>query len=937
MLHKPNIRRTFCLLALSIIASAHTFAQSNSGEPIPFDKAVTRGKLPNGFCYYIRHNEEPKNRVTIYLVNKVGSILETDAQQGLAHFMEHMSFNGTKHFPKNQLIDYLQKSGVKFGSDLNAYTSYDETVYQLPLPTDNPELLKNGFQIMRDWAQNATLDATEIEKERGVVLEEKRLHSNAQQRLQDAIFPVLANKSLYAQRKPIGTEEVLKNFKRSNILDFYNKWYRPNLQAIIVVGDIDVAATEKTIKSMFGTLKNPNPALPRKEYKIPLLDKAQFAQFTDPEIPTTSIEIIQKYKKEELKTMADYRRSICRNLFNHIMSERFSDLSKQENSPFLSASNGSSNFLANLDANSTSISAETSKLEDAVRAVWMEIVRTQQTGFTAEELNRAKQSVKKGIESVYNERTKTASENYVNEYVRHFLNGEASPGIAYELELTTKMLAEIQLPELNKCAKDYLATAPKDILLIAPEKDAASLPSEKDIRNWIEQTEKVKITVENAENAISELLPVKPKAGKIIQENKNVKLGTTELKFENGVKVVLKPTTFKDDEINFIASSPGGFSLYSNKDYMSATAATDVVVTAGLGDFNLSQLQKYLTGKHGEVTPYINDRFEGFTGSAAPADLETAMQMIYMYFTNPRKDFQLIKTELERAKSTLDNRYNDPANVFNDTVSTVVGNYNFRRTPPSVEKINQINTERAFEIYKERFADASDFTFTFVGSFDAEKIKPLLAQYLGSLPAIRRTEQAPDLNIHIPEGKLDKKVYKGKDNKSTVRLIFSGTYHYSNPENNKLEALADLLTIKLIEKLREEESGVYGVGAYARYSKYPHNRYAISISFGCAPANVEKLIQSTLNEIHKIQNNLPQQTDLEKVVSEATRAYEVDSQANKFWLNYLVGQQQSDENPEDIFGYTQQLKSLTPAIMQDAAKTYFNENNFARFVLYPGK
>jgi zinc protease len=851
--------------------------------------------------------------------------------------MEHMSFNGTKHFPKNELVSYLQKAGVRFGSDLNAFTSFDETVYQLPIPTDDPEVLKNGFLIMRDWAQDATLDSLEIEKERGVILEEKRLGKNAQQRLQYKYLPVILNQSRYSDRLPIGTEEVLKNFTPATIRRFHTDWYRPDLQALIVVGDIDVNATEKKIKDLFSSLKTPEKPRTRIDYTIPLKLKNQFFAATDKEFPVTAVQILIKHPESKLITTADYRQSILRSLYNRIMAARFSELSKQANPPFIQGGNSIGGFLANLDVASSVVVGKPGELEKGFKAVWTEVERAKRFGFTQTEFDRAKEALLQNMESAYKERDKTNSENYVREYLNLFLKREASPGIGYEYKFYKDNLGGITLAEVNDVVKKYLVDVNRDILVLGPEKDAATLPAENIVNSWVSDVQKSEITAYVDNVSDKPLISKKPVAGKIVTEKKFEGIGVVELTLSNGVKVELKPTDFKNDEVSFTAFSPGGTSLYNDGEYESAARASSLISYSGVADYNSIQLSKYLTGKKVRVSPYISERTEGISGSATPKDLETALQLVYLYFTQPRKDAEVYKGLISQERAALVTRSNEPSAVFSDTISAVLGNYSIRRTGPSVEKLDKINLDRSYEIYKDRFSDASDFTFTFVGSFDIEKLKPLLELYIGGLPSSRRVESARDLGLNIPAGKLDKRVFKGMEQKSTVRLVFSGSYQYNEDENNLLDGLSGVLNIKLIERLREDESGVYGVGSRASYSKYPQNRYSFSISFGCAPNNVEKLINSALDEIKKIRDNGPLQVDVDKVQAEERRVTEVQLKENGFWLGYLAGQFQNNENPEQILSYKEALKKITPETLKVAANKYLNGDNFVRLVLYPDK
>ena len=934
------------LLAFTGALNAQTAAKSknpaaaskqNSADVIPLDPAVRTGKLPNGFTYYIRKNVEPKNRVQLYLANKIGSIMENDNQRGLAHFMEHMGFNGTKNFPKNDLVNYLQKAGVRFGADLNAYTSFDETVHQLPIPSDDPEVLKNGIQIMRDWAQDATLDVAEIDKERGVVLEEKRLGKGAQQRMQDQYLPMIFNNSRYSDRLPIGTEEVLKNFSAETIKQFYQDWYRPDLQALIVVGDIDVDAMEQTIKAKFSDLKNPAKPRQRTQYSISLLNKNQFMAVTDKEFPVSVAQLMIKHPETKLITTNDYKNSILRSLFNSMIGNRFADMSKQADPPFLQAGANISGFLAGLDMYNVFVVAKPGEMERGFKSILTETERLQRFGFTQTELDRAKQSYLTNMESSFKEKDKTPSESLVNEYLRHFLEQEASPGIEYEFKMANSMIGGINLSDVNGLAKKYITDVNRDVIMMGPEKDKANLPDEAKIESWISSTKTSDISAYVDQVSNKPLLSAKLSGGKVTSESKIPELGITEFKLSNGIKVILKPTDFKNDEISFSAFSAGGTSLYSDADFQSALYATTIIRNGGLGDFNSVQLPKLLTGKKVSVFPYLSDRFEGLSGSTSPKDIETALQLTYLYFTQPRKDAETFKGLIAQQKGGLANRGNDPNSVFADSVAAILGNYNVRRTGPSIEKINQVSLDRAFEIYKDRFADASDFTFIFVGNFKPEEFKPLLERYLGSLPSTNRKETAKELGIQIPGGKIDKKIYKGQEPKASVRLVFSGDYTWSEKHNNQLDALASVLTIKLIERLREDEGGVYGVGARASYTKFPKGRYTFNISFGCAPENVEKLISSTLDEINKIRVNGALASDIEKFIAEETRSTETQLKDNGFWLGYLTNQLQNEDEPKQVLTYLESLKELNPEALKATAQYRLSPDNFIRMVLLPEK
>jgi zinc protease len=904
---------------------------------LPLDPQVRAGKLANGFTYYIRHNEEPKNRVVFYLANKAGSILERDEQQGLAHFLEHMNFNGTKHFPKSDLVNYLQKTGVRFGADLNAYTSFDETVYQLPLPSDDLEILSQGIQIMRDWAQDATLDPEEINKERGVILEEKRLGKGAQDRMQRQYWPVVLNQSRYASRLPIGADSVLTRFKPETIRSFYQDWYRPDLQALIVVGDVNVNEMEKSILKKFSDLKNPKNERSRTQFSIPLTGKNQFLRVTDQEMTSTVLQIIIKHPGHVLTTAGDFRQSIVREIFNFMVNERITDLQRQANPPFISGGMGIGELLGGLDQFSVFVNANPGQLEKGLKAIWRETHRIKKLGFTQGELDRAKENYLRKMEAGVKESKKTNSDSYVNEYLQYFLKGTASPGIQYEYTLLKKALPGTNLSDLNNLAKAQIKTTDRDILIMAPEKDKAMLPDEKTVLAWMSQVEQEKQSqYQNIANQ-KPLLLTKPKSGRIISVSTDSVLNLTTIQFANHVKVILKPTNFKDNQILFSGFTPGGSSLYGDADYESAANAAGIISSFGAGNYNPMQLNNYLSGKQIGVRMEMTERTTGLNGYAVPAELENALELLYAYYTQPRKDKDLFAGLIAKSKATLENRANSPVNVFQDTVYAVLGNHNIRRSGPSVSKIDQISLDRAFDIYKDRFGNAAGSTFTFVGNFDVKAIQPLLLKYIGSLPASDSVTTAKDLNINIPEGTLEKKVFKGTEDKATVLLVWSGKFMYSQSNRYTMDALKEVLTIRLLERLREEESGVYTPSASVNVTKLPQERFSLIVNFGCAPSNVDKLIASTLGEVAKLIESGPEQVNINKWRAEVLRMRETEVRTNEWWLGYISGQIQNEEKLTKPDVNTGLINAVTQNDVKRIAGKYLDGHNLIQLILLPEK
>ena len=909
------------------------------GTVLPVDPNVIIGKLPNGLTYYIRKNTEPKNRAELYLVSKAGSVLETDDQQGLAHFTEHMAFNGTRDFPKNELVDYLQKSGVKFGADLNAYTSFDETVYQLPLPTDSTKIFEKGFDILANWAGYQTFDPKEIDAERGVVLEEERLRGkNAQERLRNQTFPILLNNSRYALRLPIGKEDILKTFKPETIKSFYHDWYRPDLEAVIAVGDFDPARVQQLIKEYFTPLQNPANEKPRTKYTVPPTPGTAVKIATDKEFPYTLAEIIVKHPGTTVKTTADYMQSIRVQLFNQMLSERLGELLQKSNPPFLYGQANYGGFLGNEDAFTSVAVAKPGELEGAIKAVVAETERVRLFGFTLTELERAKQNALTQIDNAYKERDKTKSVNFVNEYEQNFLLGEAIPGISYEYNFYVNNIGKITLAEVNAMAGKYVSDQNRVVLVEAPDKEKDKLPNEKTLLDWISAAGKdIKPYVDEvSDKPLLERASLLP-AGKVTASQTDSAIAATTLTLSNGVKVILKPTAFKNDQILINGYSFGGTSLASDQDFTSANLAAGIIGSSGIADFTQIQLDKLLSGKNVNVSPYISDDSQGISASTTPKDFETAMQLIYLYFTHPRKDADIWQSNISQTKSLLANRGLDPGSVYQDTVAATLSNHNFRGMTITAEQLNSASLDKAYAFFKDRFADASGFTFTIVGNFDIETLKPYIEAYLGSLPSINRKETFKDLAINPPAGQITKTVYKGIADKSTVQIVYSGNYDYNDANNMQIDALEEILQIKLTERLREQESGVYSPGVRASYKKIPGGRYSFSVYFGCAPANVDKLISATMEEIDKIKQNGALPVDIEKFAAQEARSTQVQLKENIFWAGYLGAASQNQEDPDAILNHVSSLSNVTAQSTKDAANKYLSGSNLIKLILLPEK
>ena len=916
-----------------------TVTKPAASPALPIDPNVKIGKLPNGLVYYIRKNVEPKNRAELYLGNKIGSLMENEEQLGLAHFTEHMAFNGTKDFPKNEIINYLQKAGVRFGADLNAYTGFNQTVYQLPIPTDSAEVFKTGFKILANWAGKVTMDGKEIDNERGVIIEEDRQRGkNAQQRISKQLLPFLLGDSRYAKRIPIGDVDLLQKFTHDKIRNFYKDWYRPNLQTVIAVGDFDVNEVEKLIIANFSELKNPANEKARTYYSIPDNVQPLVKIAIDPEQPYNVAQLIYKQKQGPVKTEADYKTQIAQNMVNNMLAARIAEIMQKGNAPFLFAQSSygpyQGGMIWDMNALQTVAVAKTgAELEKALVAAVAENERMAKFGFTAGELETVKKKMEASNEKQFKEKDKTKSSAYVQQYLNNFLIGSAIPSEEYSYELNKKLLQSISLADVNAAAKAMVTKNNQILVVQAPEKEKANLPQEASLIAALKNAGNgVTPYVDNAVN--KPLIAQAPKAGTIVNETKNDKIGITTLTLSNGVKVVLKPTDFKNDQVIFTSFAKGGASLASNDDFLSAENA-NLIAQSGVGDYNPTQLSKYLAGKNAAVGAYIDDLYQGFSGNASPKDLETAFQLIYARATNPRKDVEIFNKNISDFKVITANKGSNPSSVFADTVQAVMANYHKRGMPTTLADIDKINIDKAYAFYKDRFADASGQTFVFVGNFDVEQIKPLITTYLASLPSLNRNENFVDNGVNPPKGKVSKTVKKGLEDKVSVQLVFHDDYTYSAENNVMLDALKAALDIKITERLREKESGVYSPGVSLSVQKNPAAHYYFTISFNCAKANVEKLINAALEEVNNFKNNGVTAEDLQKFKSEELRQVELSLRENGYWLAYLTNRLKYNDNVEQVLDNTSRINGVTVDATKTAAKKYLNGDNYIRLVLLP--
>ncbi|MDA0709204.1 MAG: insulinase family protein [bacterium] len=908
------------------------------GSPrLPIDPDVRKGQLANGLTYIIRKNGKPENRAELRLVVNAGSILEEEDQQGLAHFAEHMAFNGTSHFPKQELVDFIESIGMRFGADLNAYTSFDETVYMLQVPTDSAEVMRKAFQILGDWAHEVSFVDEEIEKERGVVVEEWRTRRGAGARMRDRQLPILLKDSQYATRLPIGQKALLDTFHHESLKRFYKDWYRPDLMSVIAVGDFDPDAVERAIADNFGDLVKADPVRERDVYTIPDHEETLFAIATDPEATSTSVSIYYMQPIPTQGTREDYRQSLIRSMFNSMLNQRLSELTKKPDPPFLGAGSSFGSLVRTKAAYTLGAGVAEGGIERGLEAVLTEALRVRRHGFTAPELDRLKVNMLRGIEQSYRERDKSRSGGFASEYIRHVLTGEDIPGIAYEYGLYNELVPAIQVEEINAMVDRWIAPNNRVIMVNAPEKEGVAVPGEADLLAVLARAEEKDIPPYE-ENVSSEpLVGEIPNPGSVLMESRIEALNVTEWVLSNGVRVVMKPTDFKNDEVLFTSYSPGGHSLVDDQDYIAATTAVSVLAESGLGKFDQIELGKKLAGKVVRVSAGIGSLTESLSGSASPQDLGTMFQLIYLKFMSPRADSSAFVAFEDRIRGMLQNRNLSPDAAFNDTIQVTMSQYDIRSRPFSMQVLEEMDLQKSLAIYKDRFADASDFTFVLVGNFEPEKIRPLVERYLGGLPALIRNETARNVAARPPVGIVEKTVARGREPKSRTVIQFTGEFEWGDRLHRyRFDAMVDVLRIKLREVLREDEGGTYGVGVRGSSWQHPEPRYNISISFGCDPERLDALTKLVFAQIDSMKLTPVDQSYVDKVTETDLRTRETDFKENSYWRGALRSAYEEYWDPIEVLTYADEvIRKLNLSDVQAAANRYLNTENYARFSLVP--
>jgi zinc protease len=930
-------------MALALTGTGMLSAQSNldMNAKLPMDPNVRHGKLENGLTYYVRHNEEPKDRASFYIVQNVGAILENDNQNGLAHFLEHMSFNGTKNFPKKGILNYLEQYGVAFGRNINAYTSVDETVYNLSdVPTNNENLLDSALLVLHDWSNYLSLEGEEIDSERGVIHEEWRTRRSGGMRVYLEKNKVIYTGSKYAERDVIGDLNVIDNFDHKVIRDFYHDWYRTDLQAIVVVGDFDAAKMEEKIKSMFAHIPAVKDAKERIYYDIPGNKEPIVGIITDPEASRIGFDIYYKHKATPFaeKNMKYYRKGIIEELYASMLGDRYQELLQKGDAPFIFGFGAYYNKERKMDVFHNSANLKENNIIGGIEVLLSEAERVHRFGFVASELKRAKKNMLNQIETLYKERNKQNNDRLVQGYQENYLTNEPVPGIEFEYQALQKLLPGISVEEINAHSKNWITDENVVITLSAPEKENLTLPTKENLLAVVNKVKNKELKPYEDKVINEPLIAKQPTAGKVVKEEDMKDFEATEWTLANGAKVVVKTTDFKENQILFKAFSKGGKSLYEIKDLPSVDMAGEFVANFGLGKFDQISLQKLLTGKQVRVSPYINELSEGLRGNSTIQDFETLLQLVHLYFEQPRFDEEAFNALKGRYMAFVANMGANVNKIFRDSIDMTTTDHHPRTILFDTNKINKLDFETMKRVYQDRFTDASDFTFVFVGNIEAAKVKPLIETYIGSIKDIDRKENWKDNGVDYPK----KDTYNHfaremKTPKTTIFIDFHGDIKYSHENSVILDMIAELLDKRYTDVIREEEGGSYGVSVRGNVDKFPREEYNMTVIFDTDPAKSDKLKEIVYKEIQDLFKKGIKDDDLKEAKENFIKENQESLRRNGFWLYAIQHHYNYNENIVSPEAYESLINSITKEKVEKFAKKYFAKPAKVEVVMSPKK
>ncbi|MCD8262516.1 MAG: insulinase family protein [Bacteroides sp.] len=925
---------TALLLAICTHISC-MYAQEASSVPV--DPNVRIGRLGNGLTYYIRRNNLPEERADFYIAQKVGSMQEEEEQRGLAHFLEHMAFNGTENFPGDGVKQYLETIGVKFGENLNAYTSFDETVYNITnVPANQEGAVDSCLLILHDWAGALSLDGEEIDKERGVIHEEWRNRDNATLRMYDKILPVIYQGDRYAHRMPIGLMDVVLNFPHQVLRDYYHRWYRPDLQGIIVVGDIDVDEVEQKVINLFSYFANPENEAERVYYPVTDNKEPIVAMATDPEATRTQIYIFNKHEAvppAERGSMQYLVYDYARYMMSSMLNARFREIIQTGNAPFVSAYLYDGEFFMSKtkDAFTGLIGSKEGEIREALAAYLREVYRVDRHGFTESEYVRARAAFLREVESQYNERNNRKNGEYIREYVNHFLWNEPIPSEEEYYNLMNEIAPNVPLSVINGILGDLITQENLIITVMGPDKEAVAYPTEKELLEIIACVEQEDIEAYIDHVSDEPLMSELPRPGKIVSEEEGI-YGTTVLKLSNGATVVLKPTDFKQDEIILKGISFGGTSLMPTEDIVTIINLNSLLQLGGVANFSRTDLEKLLAGKKADISLNVSNAQETVNGSCSPQDIETMLQLLYLNFTDLRYDEDAYNSYKSRLRASLENQAANPMSAFVDTLYMTLMDHHLRALRMQVDMIDKIDYAKGLELGRERYKDAGDFTFLFVGTINMEEIKSLIEQYIASLPALNREETFRDNKMYPPKGEVEKRFYRRQENpKATIVSVYTGEVEYTNLNRTKMSILSQILTLIYTEEVREKEGGTYGVSVSGSVDKYPKEDFTLQIFFETDPGKIDKLIDIVYKELNQIATNGPAETDLNKVKEFMLRKYTEQLKENGYWLGALNEYYTTGLDVDDK--YQERVESITSEDIREFAGFLLSQDNRVEVIM----
>ena len=928
------MKKLICLflLCLSMVNGQWSMASAQQMQmpPVPLDPAVKTGKLENGLTYYIRHNEWPEKRCDFYIAQRVGSMQEEDDQRGLAHFLEHMCFNGTTHFPGDALKQYLERIGVKFGENLNAYTSFDETVYNINnVNVETAGAIDSCLLILHDWSHDLLLEDKEIDKERGVIEEEWRMRRSAQMRLIEKALPVVCKDSKYAERMPIGTMEVVKNFPYETLRSYYRKWYRPDLQALVVVGDVDPEAVEKKLQEMFADIAAPAPdAAVREEFPVPDNKEPLVFVGTDKEFP--GMEALVMFKSDPLPremrgTMAYIGIDFIKDAVTGMLNERLNEITRQADAPFSGAGLDYSEYLVakTKDAFILDVSMKEGRYTEGIKAAYRELLRAVRNGFTESEYQRFKDEYLSRIDAAYEARDKRTNTSFVNAYVRHFIDNEPAPGIEWIHQTMQMIVPAVPLEAINAVLAD-LSQENRAILIMMPEKEGLTPPTEQEILSAMAEVDAEEIAAFTEEVSTDPLVPElksKVKVKKITDDIYGSKLIT----LSNGMKIHVKQTDYSPGKIIFRATSWGGNSLYSNDEYIN-TSNVGLVRQGGLGAFSAVELNKKLAGKQAGASASVGARTEVIEGNCVKKDIETMLQLVYLNFTSPRRDDDAFTSQMERTRNALKNQELNPQITLQDSIVSVVYNNNVRAKRLKEADLDHISYDRLLEVYRERFANAKDFEFYLVGDVNADSVAPLLAKYLGALPVKGKKEKYKVIDQRMTKGERECYFTKEQDTPNSLNVFL---YHTPMKETLRNDILVDMLqqamTMLYTETVREDNGGAYGVPVNANLTDYPEEIAMAQIVLPTAPEKREAMTVIIKDGIKQMMEKGPSEENLAKIKEYMLRSHQEDLKKNGYWMNSLVSK--TRYNQEFVEGYEDCVQGVTVEDIRQVAQQIFGSGN----------